>query len=128
MKKDSWILVVDDDRELLQALGEQLEATTFKISFAATATEALNLAGNSPGTLALLLTDVMLPDLNGIELAKTLRQRQPGLKIAFMSGYLRPAAPVEQPGQAPDHFLQKPFSGKTLLGFIRKSLALAEEE
>jgi len=122
MKKPEKILLVEDDLELLKALREHLKGSGLKIKFAATSAEALKIA-SSAGELDLLLTDVLLPDLNGIELAKKLLARQPGLKVAFMSGYLRPSlADPEVPEAAPTPFLQKPFSGKTLTVFIRKCL------
>lgn len=122
MKKTEKILLVEDDRELLKVLREHLKGSEFKIRFATTSAEALKIAA-SAGELDLLLTDVLLPDLNGLELAKKLLKRQPGLKVAFMSGYLRPSlADPEEPEAATTPFIQKPFSGKTLTVFIRKCL------
>lgn len=121
MKKTGKILVVDDDRELLTLLREQLKGSEFKARFASAAAEALKIAATA-GDLDLLLTDVLLPDINGIELARTMRKRQPGLKVAFMSGYLRPAlTDPDEPDGSPKAFIQKPFSGKSLLGFLRET-------
>jgi two-component system cell cycle sensor histidine kinase/response regulator CckA len=118
MKKTGKILVVDDDRELLKFLREHLKGSEFKARFAAGGAEALKIA--SAGDIELLLTDVMLPDINGIDLARTMRKRQPGLKVAFMSGYLRPAlTDLDDPEAPPKTFLQKPFSGKSLRCFLR---------
>ena len=122
MKNTEKILLVEDDRELLQSLRVHLKGSGYKIKFAATGAEALKIAA-SAGELDLLVTDVLLPDLNGIELAKKLLQRQPNLKVAFMSGYLRPSlADPDEPDVPPPPFLQKPFSGKTLTVFIRRCL------
>lgn len=115
------ILVVDDDRELLKFLREHLKGSEFKARFAATGAEALKIAAGTGG-IELLLTDVLLPDINGIVLARTMLKRQPGLKVAFMSGYLRPAlTDLDDPGFPPKTFLQKPFSGKSLRSFLRKT-------
>ena len=128
MKKSEKVLLVEDDRELLKTLKEHLKGAGFKTRFAATGAEALKLAATA-GELDLLITDVLLPDLNGIELAKKLLARQPGLKVAFMSGYLRPSlADPDTPDAAPTPFIQKPFSGKTLTGFIRQCLRGDEAE
>lgn len=122
MIKSGKILVVDDDRELLQALREQLKGRGYKSRFAATGSEALKIAAKL-GDLDLLLTDVLLPDLSGMELARTLRDKQPGLQVAFMSGYLRPAlGESEEPDWQDATFIQKPFSIKTLSGFIKRTL------
>jgi len=122
MKKNEKILLVEDDLELLKVLREQVTGAGLKIKFAASGTEALKIAARI-GELDLLITDVLLPDLNGIDLAKKLLALRPGLKVAFMSGYLRPSlADTEEPALPPPPFIQKPFSGKTLTGFIRKCL------
>lgn len=120
--KSEKILLVEDDRELLKALREYLQNSDLKIRYAASGAEARKIAAGS-GQFDLLITDVLLPDLNGIELAKILLARQPGLKIAFMSGYLRPSLANPDDPEAPQTpFLQKPFTGKTLSVFIRKCL------
>lgn len=120
MKKAGKILVVDDDRELLALLRQHLKGSEFKASFAAGGAEALKIAAG--GNIELLLTDVLLPDINGIELARTMLARQPDLKVAFMSGYLRPSlSDPDTPEAAPTTFIQKPFSGKTLRAFLRKA-------
>ena len=121
MKKTGKILVVDDDRELLKLLRENLRGSGFKARFAAGGAEALKLA-TSAGDIELLLTDVLLPDITGVELAKKMLARQPDLKVAFMSGYLRPAmAGADNQGIPEAAFLQKPFSGKSLRAFLRKA-------
>jgi CheY-like chemotaxis protein len=121
MKKTGKILVVDDDRELLQLMREQLKGSVFKARFAADGVEALKIAA-STGDIDLLLTDVLLPDITGIELARTMLKRQPGLKVAFMSGYLRPGlTDLDDPESLPNTFIQKPFSGKSLRGFLKKT-------
>lgn len=128
MKETAKILLVEDDKELLEFLRVHLKDSGLKVKFAATATEALKIAA-STGELDLLLSDVLLPDLNGIDLAKKLLARQPGLKVAFMSGYLRPSlADPEETESSPTPFIQKPFSGKTLTVFIRKCLRGEAEE
>lgn len=121
MKKIWKILVVDDDRELLKLLREHLKGSEFKARFAAGGLEALKIAGT--GEIEFLLTDVLLPDINGIEMAKKMLKQKPGLKIAFMSGYLRPAlTDLEDPESPAKGFIQKPFSGKSLRSFLREHL------
>lgn len=121
MKKIWKILVVDDDRELLKLLREHLKGSEFKARFAAGGLEALKIAAT--GEIEFLLTDVLLPDINGIEMAKKMLKQKPGLKIAFMSGYLRPAlTDLEDPESPAKGFLQKPFSGKSLRSFLREHL------
>lgn len=130
MKNSEKILLVDDDRQLLQSLRKQLTASGFKVRTAASGAEALKIA-NGLTELDLLVTGVLLPELNGIELARTLLARRPGLKVAFISGTLRPSladpeAPEEEPPLPP--FLQKPFTPRTLCGFVKRCLGGEEED
>ena len=76
--------------------------------------EAIRLAGEYTGDIHLLMTDVIMPEMNGWDLAKRLLPRQTGLKCLFMSGY--PANIIADQGKVNTgvHFIQKPFSPKAL--------------
>jgi two-component system cell cycle sensor histidine kinase/response regulator CckA len=69
----------------------------------------------------MLLTDVVMRQMNGFELGRALTERTPGLKILYMSGY-RDNAVEAAPGQAPDTFLHKPFTPDALLAKVREVL------
>ena len=69
----------------------------------------------------MLLTDVVMRQMNGFELGRALLQRTPGLKILYMSGYRDNVAGTE-PGEAPDTFLHKPFTPDALLAKVREVL------
>jgi CheY-like chemotaxis protein len=75
--------------------------------------DALLLAGEHGGGIDLLLTDVVMPEMSGRELAETLQDRQPGLKVLFMSGY------------TDDEVLQRGVSGKDA-PLVRKPFAAEE--
>jgi two-component system cell cycle sensor histidine kinase/response regulator CckA len=70
----------------------------------------------------LVLTDVVMPDMGGFELATRLRGRWPGLKVVFMSGYAE--GDKSQPGSQDSQrsFLQKPFSAESLMLMVREVL------
>ena len=91
---------------------------------AASAAEAMALATGHQGRLDLLLTDVVMPDMGGRQLAEALKARRPGLKVLFMSGYTDDT--VLRDGLAsPDQlFLQKPFSVAALGRRVREVLDL----
>ena len=84
--------------------------------------DALLIAQTHSGRINLLLTDIVMPRMNGRELAERLKTLQPGLKCVFMSGY--PANVIARQGILEDgvHFIQKPFSMADLDAKIRAAL------
>ncbi|MBU0675350.1 MAG: response regulator [Proteobacteria bacterium] len=117
------ILVVDDDVGILKVIEETLLPMGHQIILAGNGKDALaEINKKQISKIDLLLTDVMMPHMNGVELVDTLLSRDPALKVIYMSGYLRPSLNGHP---SPDHekgFLQKPFSGKTLNGYIKRAL------
>ena len=99
-----------------------LEGKGYRVLGAASGAEALRIAGEQNVKLNLLLTDVVMPGMNGKELAKRLAAQQPSLKILFVSGYpdnmIAPHGMLK-PGV---HFLQKPFKPTALLAKVREVL------
>ncbi len=83
-KSSQVILVVDDDRAIRTLVKVLLEAEGYTVLIADGAETALQLY--EPSKVALLLTDVMMPNMNGLELADQLLKREPQLRILFMSG------------------------------------------
>jgi CheY-like chemotaxis protein len=116
------ILLVEDDegaRELARRVLRSLGYTSLE---ARDGQEALRLAADYPGTIHLLLTDVVLPGIGGRALAEQLARSYPGLKTLFMSGYTDNAIAhhgVLEPGIA---LLQKPFSPMELARKVREVL------
>lgn len=117
------ILLVEDEPAILEMTAAMLEYLGFTVLTAGRPGEALRLAENHPGPIDLLLTDVVMPEMNGRDLAKNLLALYPGLKRLFMSGY---SADVIAPHGVLDegiHFLQKPFSLEDLAARVREALA-----
>ena len=86
---------------------------------------ALRLAGAHPSAVHLLLTDIMMPNGNGIALAKAFRAKWPETPVLYMSGFEPETLELVQTGAAPaGPFLTKPFTPKQLLDQVRKVLAL----
>ncbi len=81
------ILVVDDEPELRMIIKETLQSFGYEVFVAASGQEALETAKNSGKKIHLLLTDVLMPDMNGRELAKKLTAIDQEIKVLFMSGY-----------------------------------------
>lgn len=81
------VLVVEDDQAVLHVTQQVLSAAGFTVLTASNGFEALARAAEYKGDLHLVLTDVVMPKMNGKELAEQLVTLRPGLKVIFMSGY-----------------------------------------
>ncbi len=116
------ILVVEDEASLLEIAQTTLTEKGYTVLTARTPGEAIALAGSHPGEIHLLLTDVVLPEMNGRELQERLRPLRPAMKTVFMSGYT--ANVIAHRGVLDEgiDFLQKPFSVKALTGKVREAL------
>ena len=116
------ILLVEDEPSLLTLTQRLLELQGYRILAAATAGEAIRLAESHAGSIDLLLTDVVMPEMNGRELAKNILKLHPGLKRLFMSGYTSNVIAHHGILDEGVHFLQKPFSLADLSASVRKAL------
>ncbi len=104
------ILLVDDDPSIRDLVSMMLETLDHRVIEAASPTEALELAEKHAGEIRLLITDVIMPEMNGQELALRLGPMHPELKCLFMSGYTATVI-AQNRGQDEDLlFIQKPFS------------------
>ncbi len=121
------ILIVEDNDALRAIIRKALREKGYRVFSARSSQDALALCGRLKERIDLLLADVVLPDLDGPELAKRLLEHRPGLKVAFMSGY--PAGMAGQISQLQDAaHIDKPFSPEQLLGFVRRALDAAQIE
>jgi CheY-like chemotaxis protein len=116
------ILVVEDEPSLLRLTTLVLQAQGYHVLATATPGEALRVAAERDGKVDLLLTDVVMPEMNGRELVRQLIERHPKVKHLFMSGY--PADVIGKHGVLASgvHLLQKPFSLKVLASRVREVL------
>ncbi len=116
------ILLVEDEAPLRELLQDTLESIGYKVFPAANGTEALEIERQLDGHLDLLLSDVLMPGITGIELADRLRDRRRGLNVLIMSGYLQrdPSTAVQIPDYA--EYIQKPFQRQNLAQAIRRML------
>ncbi|WP_136525978.1 hybrid sensor histidine kinase/response regulator [Geomonas ferrireducens] len=115
------ILLVEDDRTVRGMTQMLLEQHGYRVLVAREGEEALRVFEKESGTVRLLLTDVIMPRLNGRLLSEKVRQLAPGLPVIFMSGY--PADVMSQSGLAGSGtYLPKPVKPDELLGTIRETL------
>ena len=117
------ILVVEDEPGVRRIAERILTTAGYEVMSAEDPLDAIAMVHNSHRHIDLLLTDVIMPNLSGKELASRLRRMRPGLKTVFMSGYtdeIIAKQGVLEPGV---RFLQKPFGAKELLPVLRDALA-----
>jgi len=115
------ILLVEDENALRLVLSETLGEAGYTILSASSCIEAVALARAHPGRIHVLLTDVIMPEMNGLALVEQIRSVRPDVTVLFMSGYTDDVlGQVLDPGV---HFIQKPFLREALLGKIRDVLA-----
>ena len=116
------ILLVEDEPEILNVARRVLERQGYRVLQADSPATALRLAAERVTPVDLLLTDVVMPEMNGRELSLLLADRWPGLRCLFMSGYT--AEIIEHRGVLDEgvHFLQKPFTWRELAAKVRQVL------
>ncbi len=118
------ILVAEDEKSVRVTSCRFLELLGYTVLAAATPTEALRLAGAHTGPIHLLLTDVIMPGMNGPDLAGLLAEGRPKLKCLFMSGYTAEVMMRRGMLGAGRPFLSKPFSRDDLARKVREMLDL----
>ncbi len=119
------ILLVEDEPSLRRLVERTLEASGYQVLAADTPRDALQLAQQHSGPIHLLLTDIVMPEMWGPELAAAITQARPETKTLYMSGYAENAA-VQQGVLAPGKpFLNKPFDIGTLTQTVREALDAA---
>jgi len=116
------VLVVEDDNSLRWLTCQMLTQFGYTVVEAQDASHALALARERAGDVDLLITDVVMPGLNGRQLARQIRQLYPHIKVLLMSGYTAEIAAQTDKGEAALPFLEKPFTPEELGSKVREVL------
>jgi two-component system, cell cycle sensor histidine kinase and response regulator CckA len=116
------ILIVDDEAAIRELAQSALLEFGYQVHTAGNGAEALELAGGMPGDIALLVTDIMMPVMDGTRLIKTMRSRQPGLPIIAMSGLLESGDVKRRQLLTDVRFLAKPFDARRLVLAVHQLL------
>jgi two-component system, cell cycle sensor histidine kinase and response regulator CckA len=116
------ILLVEDGDMMLDITSTMLTILGYTVLPANSPAEAHKLAGEHAGKIQLLITDVIMPTMNGRELASSLQGLYPGLKCLFMSGYTANVIAHHGVLDKGVHFLAKPFTMKDLATKVRETL------
>ena len=120
--RGATILVCDDEAGIARVTGIMLKHEGFEVLVACDANDALELARARSGPIDLLITDVVMPGLNGRDLALRLRAARPELGVIYVSGYSADVLDEERANSAVD-FLQKPFTREQLLRRVNQALS-----
>ncbi|MGH7022608.1 MAG: ATP-binding protein [Caulobacteraceae bacterium] len=118
------VLLVEDEDGVRRFAREALDELGFDVIAASGAAEALELLAANP-SVTLMLTDVVMPEVNGRVLAETALARSPGLKVVFMTGYTRNAIVHNGVLDADTHLVSKPFTVTELGEELEAALAKA---
>jgi len=120
--KKETILIVEDEATILEMLESMLESLDYIPLSADTPDKAIQIAGSHTEPIHLLMTDVVMPEMNGRDLAEKMANLCPQIKIVFMSGYTANVIAHQGVLDQDVHFLQKPFSMEDLAQKIREAL------
>jgi len=122
ISRGETVLLVEDDSSIMKLGKRMLNGLGYSVLSANTPSEAISLAKEHADEINLLVTDVVMPEMNGRELSEQLKRLYPNLKILFMSGYT--ANVIAHRGVLEDGvcFMPKPFSQKDLAVKVREAL------
>jgi CheY-like chemotaxis protein len=116
------ILLVEDDASVRELTRDILEGKGYEVLVAGSPSKALELCNQYSGPIHLLLTDLVMPEMNGAEMAELIEKLRPGIQVMYMSGYSDNALPKAEKLGRKLFFLQKPFTASVLHKMVRDIL------
>jgi hypothetical protein len=116
------VLMVDDDEVARELMADSLQNAGFVVFSAGDGAAALEIARARSGVIDLLVTDVVMPRMNGPRVAALLAEHQPGLRVLYVSGYTDGIDLPPRSADAPSAFLAKPFTRATLIAKVQALL------
>jgi two-component system cell cycle sensor histidine kinase/response regulator CckA len=120
---EGTILLVEDEEGLRALNARGLASRGYTVLEAGNGVEAIDVLENSDAKVDLVVSDVVMPEMDGPTLLRELRSRDPGLKIIFVSGYAEDAFEKHLPADGQFMFLAKPFTLKQLVNAVKETLA-----
>jgi two-component system cell cycle sensor histidine kinase/response regulator CckA len=114
------VLLVDDDDMVRALVMKTLEMLGYHVLEASDGVNALNVCENANGEFDLLLTDVIMPNMNGGELAREIQKKYPLIKILFMSGYTDDRLTLQNLLEGNVNFIEKPLSMENISSSVQK--------
>ena len=116
------VLLVEDEPQLMRLIRMMLESLGYRVLSAVTPGEAIRLSKEYADEIHLLITDLLMPEMNGRELSKQIQKRHSRIKSLFMSGYAADVINAKGFLEEGIHFLQKPYSMDDLAAKVRSVL------
>jgi two-component system cell cycle sensor histidine kinase/response regulator CckA len=116
------ILLVEDEEGLRALNARGLASRGYSVLEAGNGVEAIEVLQKNGGQVDLVVSDVVMPEMDGPTLLKELRKRNPALKIIFVSGYAEEAFAKSLPQGEQFSFLPKPFTLKQLVGAVKETM------
>ncbi len=120
---EGTILLVEDEEGLRQLNARGLASRGYTVLEAGNGVEAIEVLEKYDGKVDLVVSDVVMPEMDGPTLLRELRSRDPALKIIFVSGYAEDAFQKHLPADGQFAFLAKPFTLKQLVNEVKETLA-----
>ncbi len=120
---EGTILLVEDEEGLRQLNARGLTSRGYTVLEAGNGVEAIEVLERSDGQVDLVVSDVVMPEMDGPTLLRELRGRNPNLKIIFVSGYAEDAFQKHLPADGKYAFLAKPFTLKQLVNAVKETMA-----
>ena len=123
MSDQETVMLVDDEPSLLRLTKRTLENQGYRVLTASGAAEALGLAEEHGESISLLLTDVVMPHLDGAGMVRALQKLNPAVKILATSGHAESQGRIEAIAEFAVPFILKPYTTETLLSTMRDLLS-----
>jgi DNA-binding response OmpR family regulator len=119
LTKQETVLLTEDEDSVRVVATAALERRGYRVLAAADGESAIAISGAFPGRIDLLVTDVVMPGMNGRQLAEQLEMMRPGMRVLFVSGYTEDAVLWQGVSLDKRTFLQKPFTSLELARRVR---------
>jgi CheY-like chemotaxis protein len=116
------VLLAEDEQDVREVAREFLESAGYTVILAANGEEALTRAAEHSGKIDLLVSDMVMPGMTGVELVRRLRQQRSNFEVIYMSGYSEQAASEATKVDHAAIVLTKPFSRAAILRALRETL------
>ena len=116
------VLLAEDEGSLRELIGELLEANGYQVLAAEDPRKAIETAERHGGVIHLLLTDVLMPGMNGRELAQRVRELRPDIRVLYMSGHTEDSIAQSGLVERGALLISKPFTQESLARKVREAL------